>query len=300
MRPAEISQMPRACQTLGLKDGRLLGFAEYGDPFGRPAFYFHGWPSSRLEAAPADQLARRMAVNLISVDRPGCGLSDHKPGRTLHDWPADVAQLADHRKVERFAVIGNSGGAPYAAACAAKIPERVTELLILCGLGPTDQRACVRPMMLSARFAICLARHAPRLAAWLAMFALRRLARPNVVLFPESTLGDLPECDRIALRKAAVRSALSAAVREAFRSGIRGPAWDGCVYAQRWPFNPLDIHAPTRLWHGEQDTIVPVEMGRFYAHSIPRCEATFYPDEGHFSLPFNRMEEIFDTVCAGD
>ena len=115
-------------KTIRLKDGRTLGFVEYGDPTGTPALYFHAWPISRLEAAPANELAQEMEIRLISLDRPGCGASSWQPGRKLDNWPADVAGFADAMKLPHFAVIGNSGGAPYAAACAAKLPERITQL----------------------------------------------------------------------------------------------------------------------------------------------------------------------------
>ena len=36
-------------QQIKLKDGRMLGYAEYGAPEGKPVFHFHGYPHSRLE-----------------------------------------------------------------------------------------------------------------------------------------------------------------------------------------------------------------------------------------------------------
>src|SRR5438067_1645721 len=129
---AESLEEKGSAHEVILRDGRRLGFAEYGDGQGEPAFYFHGWPSSRLEAAPADPLAREFGVRLIATDRPGHGLSDFKPRRRLEDWPTDVEELADKLGIEKFAVIGNSGGAPYAVACGAKLPPRITRILILC------------------------------------------------------------------------------------------------------------------------------------------------------------------------
>ena len=57
-------------KTLRLEDGRLLGYAVYGDPEGQPVFYFHGFPGSRLEAQLADGVAARLGVRLIAlIDR---------------------------------------------------------------------------------------------------------------------------------------------------------------------------------------------------------------------------------------
>ncbi|MDQ4079090.1 MAG: alpha/beta hydrolase, partial [Chloroflexota bacterium] len=72
-------------KSIQLKDGRLLGYAEYGDPAGQPIFFFHGWPGSRLEARPLTEPAAVHGARVIAADRPGFGLSDFKPGRTILD-----------------------------------------------------------------------------------------------------------------------------------------------------------------------------------------------------------------------
>ena len=40
-----------------------------------------------------------------------------QPGRSLLDWPRDVAELADHLGIERFSIVAWSGGGPYGLAC---------------------------------------------------------------------------------------------------------------------------------------------------------------------------------------
>src|SRR5437899_8680089 len=100
----------RLHQQIRLADGRQLGFAEYGDLRGRPLFYFHGWPSSRLEPRTGQNICAGLGVRMIAPDRPGYGLSDFKPRRTIPDWVSDVQELADHLDVKRFAVLGVSGG----------------------------------------------------------------------------------------------------------------------------------------------------------------------------------------------
>ena len=99
-------------QQIKLKDGRMLGYAEYGAPEGKPVFYFHGFPSSRLDwpLFDTDAIAARLNARIIAVDRPGMGLSDFKRARKLLDWPDDVIELADALQVDRFAVLGISGG----------------------------------------------------------------------------------------------------------------------------------------------------------------------------------------------
>ena len=72
-----------------------------------------------------EELLQEAGVRLIAVDRPGVGDSSFQPGRRLSDWPAEVCALADALGLERFSVLGYSGGGPYAAVCAAMLPERL-------------------------------------------------------------------------------------------------------------------------------------------------------------------------------
>src|SRR3954465_14232198 len=125
-------------RTIRLRDGRRLGYAEWGGLGGPPVLYFHGWPGSRLEGRLADEAARGEGVRLIALDRPGMGLSDYQPRRRLVDWPDDVLQLATALGLERFAVLGISGGGPYAAVCAWKLPEQLTRAEIVSSLAPLD------------------------------------------------------------------------------------------------------------------------------------------------------------------
>jgi pimeloyl-ACP methyl ester carboxylesterase len=126
---------------LKLKDGRTLGYAEYRAPEGMPVFYFHGHPSSRLDwpsLVDNTDAASELNVRIIAVDRPGYGLSEFNSGRQILDWPDDVLELADALQLDRYAALGYSGGGPYAAACAFKIPERLTATAIVSGMGPAD------------------------------------------------------------------------------------------------------------------------------------------------------------------
>ena len=120
------------------KDGRRFGLSEFGAPKGKPLFYFHGFPGSRLEARLVHEQACRQQIRLIAVDRPGYGQSAYQPGRRLAHWPRDIAAIADTLKLDRFSVLGVSGGAPYAAACARFMPERLITTGIVCGLAPLD------------------------------------------------------------------------------------------------------------------------------------------------------------------
>jgi len=119
-----------------LSDGRDLGWLELGVPDGWPIFGFHGTPGSRLQLAINEAAVRRAGVRLIAPDRPGYGMSTYQPGRRLIDWPSDVVELADHLAVDRFSVMGVSGGGPHALACASVLKERVVVAGIVSGADP--------------------------------------------------------------------------------------------------------------------------------------------------------------------
>ncbi len=122
-------------QQIRLPDGRFLGFDQYGRADGRPLFYIHGSPSSRLEFRifGSDALVQSLNARLIAVDRPGIGLSSFQPNRRLLDFPNDLLALADYLKIEKFSVFAYSLGGPYGLACALAIPERLEKVGIISG-----------------------------------------------------------------------------------------------------------------------------------------------------------------------
>jgi pimeloyl-ACP methyl ester carboxylesterase len=99
--------------------------------------------------------------------------------------------------------------------------------------------------------------------------------------------------DKTALKNHDLTAVLSASFREAFRQSLRWPAEDVVLYSRPWGFRLQDIRLRVHLWHGEKDWIVPPQMARYTARSISNCRATFYPDEGHFSIILNRIKEIW-------
>jgi pimeloyl-ACP methyl ester carboxylesterase len=102
----DARDMDARANVLRLKDGRALGYAEFGDPNGAPVIALHGTPGSRLMFALADQAARERGLRIIAPERPGYGLSDAKEFPTLQDAVVDIAGLADFLELKRFAVLG--------------------------------------------------------------------------------------------------------------------------------------------------------------------------------------------------
>ena len=117
-------------------DDRRLAVQLSGDYRREPVFYLHGTPGSRVGPRPTNRELTDRNVWLISFDRPGYGRSDRLESRTVADVATDVEAIADGLGLERFAVLGRSGGGPHALACAALLPERVTRAAALVSLAP--------------------------------------------------------------------------------------------------------------------------------------------------------------------
>ena len=288
--------MTAADGTLRLKDGRLLGYAEYGDPGGRPVFYFHGFPSCRVEAEVIDDAAKRRRVRLIALDRPGFGRSDFQKHREIDDWPDDVKEVAAQLGIERFAVLGVSGGGPYVAACAAKIPELLSRAAIVSGWGPADKPAATSGLPWLSRATLALWRRIPllvRIAMW--YVALNARLFPRLVL--RLSRRRLPPPDQQIVDRPEMKAMMLRSLREVFRRGSRGLAHELLLFARPWAFRVEDISVEVLLWHGEADKTVPISMGRYIAGAIPNCRAKYYPNEGHFMV-FDHLEEILAALVA--
>jgi pimeloyl-ACP methyl ester carboxylesterase len=285
--------------TIKLRDGRTLGYAEFGDPNGKPVLHFHGSPSSRYEGnnARSIEIATRLKARLIVVERPGFGLSDFKPGRTFADWPDDVVEFADALHLERFAVMGYSSGGPYSAACAWKIPQRLTRAGIVSGPSPLDAPGALHGINKTTRQSLSMARRVPWLLSLVYCLTALNLKHAPARAFTQLAK-ELSEPDGAVLAQADVRDVFVKSGIEAFRSGTRGITWDDVLITRPWGFQLQDIKTPVYLWQGEADYLVPPSQGRYLAKTIPNCQSKFYPNEGHFSLFITHCEEILSTIVG--
>lgn len=288
--------MDTASRLLELPDRRLLGYAEFGALDGLPLFYNHGFPASRLEARLVESEAAKLGLRLIAVDRPGFGLSTPQPGRGLLDWPRDIVRLADHLGLERFAMLGVSGGGPATLACAWELADRLSAVSIVCGLGPVAETDLRQAMHWPARFSFGLARQAPGITGIL----FGRLIGPLLGRTPELTLRLLtiaaPAADRRFLQRPKIRRRLTDSLREAFRQGGQGPASELILLTTPWPFQLERIKIPIELWHGRKDATVPFCHAEHLAARLAAVTCRYFTDEGHFSLPLGQAGAIFESL----
>lgn len=291
----ETTTTDRTVQHIKLKDGRMLGYGEYGAPDGKPVLYFHGHPGSRLDwpgLVDSSDVATELDVRVIALDRPGHGLSDFQPGRRILDWPDDVVELADSLGLVQFALLGISGGGPYAAACAYKIPARLTSTAIVSGMGPADAPGAKDGTSWTYPGQGSIKR---RLILMLTSMGVRK--DPDQFGARMEELLEGPDKVMVTNRPEVVE-ATAATIGEALRSGIAGAHYEAGLYTRPWGFRLEDIDAEVHLWHGEKDDNVLVSVGRHVAGAIPNCHARFLPDEGHLTLIDKSLRDVLEVLTA--
>jgi pimeloyl-ACP methyl ester carboxylesterase len=284
--------------SIRLKDGRRLAFAESGDPSGMPVIFLHGNPGSRYMRHPDDSLTYSLGVRLITPDRPGYGLSDYQPNRTMLDCPSDIEQLANMLGLGRFALFGVSAGGPYAAACAWRLGERLTRVAIVSGAAPFDRPGAMKGVNRDYRNAYTLASW----PEWL-LHPIMAMHDRSVRRSPDRALAALLEhCsadDRTTLSDPAIAAQVRGWRLEATRQGVRGMRREAHILVSPWGFRLDEIRPEVHLWYWEGDTIVPPQMGRYLAARIPRVVSHFLPGGGHFSL-YTRWKDILKALVRPD
>lgn len=274
--------------NVSLADGRTMTFAEFGAPDGHPVFYFHGTLSSRLEPLLiGDETFARLGLRIIAPDRPGMGRSNFQPHRFFSDWPIDVAAVADALGIDAFSVLGYSGGGPYAAACAARISERLRKIVIVSGAWRMDEPRTLAALPFMNRLTLMLAKWAPAL---LPLWLKGMLSGMNGDLSQLKRY--LPPPDYDAMEEPGRYEAFGYALRESLRQGARGVVWDMRMIVHPLGIRLQDIHQPVHVFHGARDTNVPLALVRDTLASLPTAELVVYPHDAHLSTLCNHIEEI--------
>jgi pimeloyl-ACP methyl ester carboxylesterase len=242
---------------------------------------------------------------LIAVDRPGFGGSDLLPGLTFGGWAADVAELADGLGLERFAMVGLSGGGPWAAACAALIPERLAAVGIASSRALAEYNVRERPQAVDElneddREEFELVRElgpdeaAKRLTPGYEEWTRGLLEQPERML---ASREQRPDGDKWLSDDQMHVDLLLEAFREFARQGPLGNVWESVALLQPWDFLLADIPIPVHLWHGEQDPRVRLVTQEFAAETIPDARLTVWPDAGHFGIA-KHWRKVLETVTT--
>jgi pimeloyl-ACP methyl ester carboxylesterase len=278
--------------VITLADGRRLSWHEFGDPNGSPVVYTAGTPVSGLGAAGYDQAARAARLRLISPDKPGYGASDYQPKRSLASWGEDLATLAGHLGLDQFALVGESGGAPFTLAAARDLADRVSVVGLIAAGGPMS-RADRVGMTVSARVMNWLARNAPTLNT-IRVAAMRRelVSADSRERALHRATAEAPD----AAHAAALRVEFEA-IADALRPGSRATVQELALIKRQWTFPLSDVKTPVHLWHGALDRNAPIAFARRLARELPDATLHISDSSGH-DVGLDRAGEVMSVLAS--
>ncbi len=258
-------------RDLWLADGRRLVVHEAGGSGASDELtliWHHGSPQTGALLDPLVPSAARRNIRLVSYARPSYGGSSPNPGRDVASAAADVARVADALDVDRFAVMGTSGGGPHALACAALLPERVIGAVTLASPAPyTDAFDWYAGMVSPGGL------HAA---------ASGRDARARYAATEEFDENSFTPADW-----AALNGRWASLGRDAGQAGAAGPDGlidDDVALAAPWGFDVAEISVPVLLVQGGEDRVVPPSHADTLTRAVPTSELWLRPHDGHVSV----------------
>jgi pimeloyl-ACP methyl ester carboxylesterase len=269
-----------ADHVIELADGRAVGFADLGVPGGDAVLWCHGGPGSRREPEQLATDARDAGFRLVGIDRPGYGLSDPQPGRTIDGWVTDALAVADHLEIDEFFTVGVSTGGAFALAVAALAPGRVRGVIACCSM--TDMRWEPGRRTMSERHAHAVWDAPNREQAIEAAIASHGIDGSKLMT------GDGPPLaasDRARFADPEWMRTMRATMPEMFTHGLEGYADDRIADRTGWvTFDVASISCPVIVLHGGADVIVDVIHAQHTASIVPNAQLRVFDELGHFSI----------------
>jgi pimeloyl-ACP methyl ester carboxylesterase len=278
-------------------DGRRMCWATFGDPHGTPVLWFHGTPGNRTQIPPETaRQAARLGVKIVCVARPGVGRSSDHAYDDFRDSAADIAVVADDVGANRFSIVALSGGGPYALACGHELAERVDALAILGGVcpvaGPDASPGGI--VGLAARFNSILG--VIRVPMGEVLRGLLGLLGPVSHPAYSGFARLMPEGDQRVFADPEIEAMFIRDLVAANRHGFRGVVNDIVLFGRPWGFRLADVDVPVRGWHGDADSLVPLEHARHATDLLPECQLLVRPGESHLG-GFGITGEVFSWLA---
>ena len=296
---------PKLEGNIAVGEDRQIGFAEFGNPQGRAVFWLHGTPGARRQIpTEARSFASRNNIRLIGIDRPGIGSSTPHQYENVLGFTDDLRTIADTLGINRFAVIGLSGGGPYTLATAAAMPDRVVMAAVLGGVAPLiGEDGISSGLMELAKIVRPILEVADTPIRWVAGSLIKVIApfgSPALDLYARIS----PDGDRNLLSRPEFKAMFLDDLLNGSRKQLAAPFADIVVFARDWGFRLEDIKVPVRWWHGDADHIVPYAHGQHAVARIADAEMYTLPGESHLAglgVPeeiLTKILEVWDADLA--
>lgn len=299
--------LPDDCQVLHLSDGRLMSFAEYGSkaPDAHSIIFCHGIPDCRLDAClliSDQEIAKKLNVRWIGIDRPGIGLSSTHESRNTLSWVEDLRELINALNLKSYYIFGVSGGTGYALAAAKLLPrEQVRGVGIMIGVAPWE--SSTNGMSILNRIGYFVWKHVPGVFGWIFDRELVPIMQAENQTEAEelmsrsmkygSQIADTEDIDNPEMV-----SAITKIYREVCRQGAGGWVEDSKVQTGDWGFKIEDVQYPgVHLWYGEKDVNTPPSMGKHLAARLTGSLYKEFAGKTHFTM-WHHMEEILTELIG--
>jgi len=296
--PAPFLQQPKIALpppqgSIGLFDGRRLGYVEYGNPEGEPVVFCHPLIHTDRQMFHEPQLQDLVKYRIIAPKRPG--FLDSTPANrkySLHDHARDIIQLVDHLNIDTFKVIASSNGAPYAAALAHDYPERVSQLLLISPVVPPNMDKLTK--MTTNNLLYKAGKYLPRAVFnQMTLIGFKSLAeRPDELISNNDKY--VSSSERAFCSSPALHDYMKQWVKSSYPTRLPAVNDDLLVRVRKWHFNPKNIKVPVFLYHAEDDTTVDISCAKRLASAIPNCQARYLKEGGHFIF-FTHFDEITEA-----
>lgn len=281
-------------------DGRLLSVFTAGRPQDDHVFVLHGTPGVREMFKPELEEGGRRDLRYIAYSRPGYGGSDRQPGRSVTDCVSDIGAIADQIGVERFYVIGESGGGPHALACAALLPDRVRAVALVASLAPLTMEGWEQGMGEGNIEELRVAREGPEALKGHLENEIEGLGSIKTVAELRDALDKhLDDPDR-AVFDGGFGAFLLTAWKQIAEDGIWGWFDDDLALYGDWGFELDDSVAPVTIWQGDNDRIAPMSHGRWLMNNLPNADLRLLSGVGHISLVADGYGAILDALIASE
>lgn len=284
-------------QTLKLRDGRTLGYAEWGDFSGKPVFYFTSSEASRFSRHPDETILTDLGVHLFTFDRPGRGLSSPQKNRRLLDWAEDIREFVQHKHIEHFALIGHSQGCAYCLACAYALPEQVSSITLVTAMAGLDDAEVIAAQSRYLRTQCFLSRYAPWLMTlqWNILRLTLKGKRGEQIILDE--MRSLPASDQATLNIPGSHAVMFQSMRAGLQQGGASVTEDFRLAANDWGFRVEDIRTKVFLWHGAADPMITTSTTHYLSERMLNSDMQIISDEGNLLL-YSRWREILQQLLA--
>lgn len=268
-------------QKLSLDKKTVVGYREWGPKNGTPLVFFHGFPGSSIQGVMFADICHELNFHVLAVDRLGYG-------STLSAQGFDTYKLfVEKMELDKFYVFGVSGGAPSAVRLSEMFAERVLGLGIICGLIPLRNHEDKFPSGHRWALRTLSTLPSPLLTGFMSVLDQPRLR--NILL--DRLMLTLPDVDKRLFSRGDLLELMRISIENSREQGVLGIVNDIRDYASDWVGAERRYKGPVWVWHGDQDTILPVQMAQAWKILYPESQFKVIQGQGHYSLPINFMPE---------